>query len=102
MAASTGHANLSGDSCIVGREGSVEHGQKEETMNLNERQQPTQGKMNFRCSDIDASNCDWQVSGNNEEEILSKVEQHAREKHHMTVDEDTRRRVRIAIQRKAA
>ena len=71
-------------------------------MNPNERQQPTQGKMSFRCSDIGANNCDWQVSGNSEEDILPKVEQHAREKHHMTLDDDTRRRVRSAIQRRAA
>jgi predicted small metal-binding protein len=46
--------------------------------------------------------CDWQVSGNSEQEIMPKIEQHGREKHNLTMDNETRNRVRNAIQRKAA
>jgi predicted small metal-binding protein len=35
-------------------------------------------KLNFRCSDDGPKNCDWQVSGNSEEEIMPKIEQHGR------------------------
>jgi predicted small metal-binding protein len=71
-------------------------------MNPNERQSGNQEKLNFRCADVGPKNCDWQVSGNSEEEIMPKIEQHGREKHNMTIDENTKRKVRSAIQRKAA
>ena len=71
-------------------------------MDINERPQGAQGKMNFRCSDVGPKNCDWQVSGNSEEEIMPQIEQHGREKHNLTIDEETRNKVRGAIQRKAA
>jgi predicted small metal-binding protein len=61
-----------------------------------------QGKMNFRCSDVGSKNCDWQVSGNSEEEIMPQIEQHGREKHNLTIDEETRNKVRGATHRKAA
>jgi predicted small metal-binding protein len=70
-------------------------------MDINERQQ-RQGKINFRCSDVGSKNCDWQVSGNSEEEIMPHIEQHGREKHNLTIDEETRNKVHGAIQRKAA
>jgi predicted small metal-binding protein len=66
------------------------------------RQTGTHDKLNFRCSDVGPKNCDWQVSGNSEEEIMPKIEQHGREKHHMTIDENTKQKVRGAIHRKAA
>jgi predicted small metal-binding protein len=71
-------------------------------MNPNERQQDNKGKLNFRCADVGPKNCDWQVSGNSEEEIMPKIEQHAREKHYMQIDDETKRKVRGVIQRKAA
>jgi predicted small metal-binding protein len=71
-------------------------------MNTLERQPLGQGKMNFRCSDVGPKSCDWQVSGNSEEEIMPKIEQHGREKHNLTMDNETRSRVRGAIHRKAA
>ena len=71
-------------------------------MAINEHQQDTQGKMNFRCSDVGPKTCDWQVNGNSEEEIMPQIEQHGREKHNLTIDDETRNRVRSAIQRKAA
>jgi predicted small metal-binding protein len=71
-------------------------------MNPNERQQQGQGKLNFRCSDVGPKNCDWQVSGNSEQEIMPKIEQHGREKHNMTIDDNIRQKVRGAIHRAAA
>jgi predicted small metal-binding protein len=58
--------------------------------------------MNFRCADVGAKTCDLQVSGNSEQEIMPKIEQHGREKHNLTMDKETSTRVRSAIQRKAA
>jgi len=52
--------------------------------------QESQGKVNFKCSDVGPKNCDWQVSGNSEQEIMPKIEQHGREKHNMTIDDATR------------
>ena len=49
-----------------------------------------------------AKNCDWQVSGNSEQEIMPKIEQHGREKHGLEIDDYTRNRVRDAINRQAA
>lgn len=71
-------------------------------MNPHEHQSEHKGKVNFRCADVGPKNCDWQVSGNSEDEIMPKIEQHGREKHNMTVDEDTKRKVRGAIHRQAA
>jgi predicted small metal-binding protein len=54
------------------------------------------------CADVGPKTCYWQVSGNSEQEIMPKIEQHGREKHNLTMDDETRNRVRRAIQRKAA
>jgi predicted small metal-binding protein len=43
-----------------------------------------------------------QVSGNTEQEIMPKIEQHGREKHNMTIDDQTRNKVRNAIHKQAA
>jgi predicted small metal-binding protein len=64
--------------------------------------QENKGKLNFKCSDVGPKNCDWQVSGNSEQEIMPKIEQHGREKHSMTIDEETRNKVRSSIRRQAA
>lgn len=83
-------------------------------MNPNERQSdnPTKqsggqhsehnGKLNFRCSDVGPKDCDWQVSGQSENEIMPKIEQHGREKHNMKIDDTTRQKVRGAIHQQAA
>jgi predicted small metal-binding protein len=71
-------------------------------MNPSEYQSHNKGKLNFRCADVGPKSCDWQVSGDSEEEMMPKIEQHGREKHNMHIDEDTKRKVRSAIQRKAA
>lgn len=64
---------------------------------------PTPGnqKLNFRCADVGVS-CNWQVSGNSEDEIFPKIEQHGRDAHNLTMDENTRSKVRGAIRRQAA
>lgn len=54
-------------------------------------------KVDFKCSDVGPKNCDWKVSGNSEQEIIPKIEQHGREKHNMTIDEKTKDKVRNAI-----
>ena len=77
---------------------------EEENMNpdVSKNPQESKGKLNFKCSDVGPKNCDWQVTGNSEEEIMPKIEQHGREKHNLTIDNETRSKVRNAIQRKAA
>jgi predicted small metal-binding protein len=59
-------------------------------------------KLNFRCSDVGPKDCNWQVSGNSEEEIMPKIEQHGRQDHGMMIDDQTRNKVRSSIQRMAA
>jgi predicted small metal-binding protein len=71
-------------------------------MDTHQSQPQGHGKMNFRCADVGPKTCDWQVSGNSEEEIMPKIEQHGREKHNLTMDGETKNRVRSAIHRKAA
>ena len=71
-------------------------------MNPNDQQQKNQGKVEFNCSDVGPKNCDWQVSGNSEQEIMPKIEQHGREKHNLTIDEETRKKVHNAIHKQAA
>ena len=58
--------------------------------------------LTFRCADAGQSNCTWQTSGKSEDEVLKKVEQHAREAHSMNMDENTRSKVKGAIRRQAA
>ena len=59
-------------------------------------------KLNFRCSDVGPKTCNWQVSGNSEAELLPKIEQHGREVHNLTMDDNTRSKVRNAIRSQAA
>ena len=59
-------------------------------------------KLTFRCSDVGPKNCNWQASGNSEQELFSKIEQHGKEAHNLTMDENTRSKVRNAIRTQAA
>ena len=70
--------------------------------NVSEPQSKSQDKVNFKCSDVGPKNGDWQVSGNSEQEIMPKIEQHGREKHGLKIDDDTRNKVRSTIHRQAA
>ena len=71
-------------------------------MNPNGQRQESQDKVNFKCSDTELKYCDWQVSGNSEEEIMAKIEQHGREIHGLEIDDYTRNRLRHAVNRQAA
>jgi DNA-binding CsgD family transcriptional regulator len=44
----------------------------------------------------------WYEARRHEAEIMPKIEQHGREKHNMKIDDETRKKVHNAIQRKAA
>ena len=48
----------------------------------------SRAKANFKCSDVGPKNCAWQVSGNSEQEIMPKIEQHGREKHGLKIDDE--------------
>jgi predicted small metal-binding protein len=57
----------------------------------------------FRCADVGHKECNWQVSGRSEDEIMLQIEHHGRERHSITnFDNDTRNRVRSAIREQAA
>ena len=61
-----------------------------------------EGKVSFACKDL-VQGCAWEVHGRNEEEIMPKIREHGREKHNMqNLDQETERKVRGAIRRKAA
>jgi predicted small metal-binding protein len=75
---------------------------QEDNMTSTEREQHGKEKLSFRCADVGPKNCDWQISGSSEAEIMPKIEQHGREKHNMKIDDETRKKVHNAIQRKAA
>jgi predicted small metal-binding protein len=94
----------SGEQGIVSALDSEEDGGRRRAMNpdVSKNPQESQGKLNFKCSDVGPKNCDWQVSGNSEQEIMPKIEQHGREKHNMTIDDTTRNKVRNSIRRQAA
>jgi predicted small metal-binding protein len=53
-------------------------------------------------SNVVAKNCDWQVGGNGEEELMLLIEQHSREKHGLNLDDETRNGVHHAIHKRAA
>ncbi len=47
----------------------------------------------FACKDVGV-NCSWTATGKDNEELLKKVEEHAREAHNMTqIPEDLRQKV---------
>ena len=69
-----------------------EHEPQEEIMNLE-----NPGRVRFDCSDVVAKNCDWKVNGSNEQEVMSLVEQHCREKHGLRLDDQIRDGLQRAI-----
>jgi predicted small metal-binding protein len=57
----------------------------------------------FRCADLGHKECNWEVSGKSEHEILPQIERHGREHHNISnFDNDARSRVRQAIRERAA
>jgi predicted small metal-binding protein len=70
--------------------------------NVSNPQQHSQGRVNFKCSDVGLKNCDFQVSGSSEQEIMPKIERHGLEKHGLKMDDETREKVRNAIHKQSA
>lgn len=66
--------------------------------------QPPNPGYSFRCSEAGMSDCDWEATGQNEDEVMQKIVEHARDDHGMTDWTDAMRdRARNTIrQRKAA
>lgn len=55
------------------------------------------GRVSFQCSEIHPD-CEWQICGNSDAEILPEIEKHRREKHGLQdFGEDEQRRVRRSI-----
>jgi predicted small metal-binding protein len=58
--------------------------------------------LTFHCEDV-MSGCAWQVSGDNEQDMMLTIEQHGHEKHNLTtLDDETRNKLRSAIRGLAA
>ena len=70
--------------------------------NVSDPQKRGQERVNFKCSDVGLKNCDFQVSGSSEQEIMPKIEQHGLEKHGLKMDDGTRNKVRNAIHKQSA
>ena len=56
-----------------------------------------QGNYSFSCADMGDKSCTWETRGSSQDEVLHKVEQHAREKHNMNIDDAARNKVRSNI-----
>lgn len=66
-------------------------------------EQNKSGQKTFRCADMGHKECNWEVSGQSEEELMPQIEHHGRERHGITnLDEESRRRVRNNIRDRAA
>ena len=66
-------------------------------------EQNKSGQKTFRCADMGHKECNWEVSGQSEEELMPQIERHGRERHGITsLDEESRRRVRNNIRDRAA
>jgi len=102
LCAALDSSRRSGDHGIVQSLNREEHGSRRMNMAITESEQHGNQKLSFRCSDVGPKNCDWQITANSEAEIMPKIEQHGREKHNLKIDDETRRKVHNAIQRRAA
>jgi predicted small metal-binding protein len=71
-------------------------------MNSSLSDERSEGRVRFTCSDVVAKNCDWQASGNSEEELMFLIKQHSREKHGLELDDETLNGVHHAIHKEAA
>jgi len=75
---------------------------EEDKLNPDLSDEPNQATLQFKCSDVVARNCDWQVQGNSVEELMLQVEKHSREKHGLNLDDETRSGVHHALHKRAA
>lgn len=58
----------------------------------------TTGERTFRCADVGFKECNWQVSGRNDNEIMERVREHGREAHGITnFDDNLWRKVQANI-----
>ena len=74
-------------------------------MKRKDSQDDSNHKLSFQCSDVGQRNdCAWEVGGENEEELMPKIEQHGRDKHNLAngFDEEARKKVRSVIRLRAA
>ena len=55
--------------------------------------------LEFRCGDLRGNECDWQTTGNSEDEVLRKVRHHFRERHGFAFDLAIQTMVRRAIRK---
>ena len=61
-------------------------------------QQTSGNDRTFRCSDAGFKECNWQVSGRNDNEIMDRVQEHGRDAHGITnFDDNMRQKVRQNI-----
>jgi len=68
--------------------------------NTNEHSQS--GERQFRCSDAGFKECNWQVRGKNDNEIMDRVREHGREAHNISnFDDNMRRKVQDNIRNAA-
>lgn len=62
----------------------------------------TEKRFSFNCADLNAD-CNWTAHGNSPEELRNQIAQHGREHHNIKeMGEDTWKRVKSFIHRKAA
>jgi len=54
-------------------------------------------KLNFCCSALGQQDCDWQTSGEYEDDVVRSIEQHAREHHNMVIDQGIHQKIRDAL-----
>jgi predicted small metal-binding protein len=60
-------------------------------------------EMTFRCADAGRENCNWEVRGQSEEEMMQRIERHGREQHNInSFDENSRNKILNAIRRRSA
>ena len=54
-------------------------------------QQNSSHERTFRCADAGYKECNWQVSGRNDNEIMDRVQEHGRDAHGITNFDDNMR-----------
>jgi predicted small metal-binding protein len=60
-------------------------------------QRSNQGAYSFRCADL-GQQCDWEVHGSSQEEVVQQAEEHGREAHNMrNISEPMRYKIRNNI-----
>ena len=64
---------------------------------------PKDNEYSLRCADLGDPNCTWESSGESEEELMRRAEEHGRQKHNWSaLSEEEREKLRRAICKSAA